>query len=53
MAVNYTGENTYVTYSDGTPISMTMDLTFQEMFPIYDNDYNGFDDSSATQGVGY
>ena len=53
MAVNYTGENTYVTYSDGTPISITMDLTFQEMFPIYDNDYGSFDDSSATQGVGF
>jgi len=48
MAVNYTGENTYVTYSDGTPISMVMDLTFKEMFPIYNDDYG--DDGI---GVGY
>jgi hypothetical protein len=53
MSVNYTGENTYATYSDGTPISMTMDLTFQEMFPIYASEYGNFDDSSATQGVGF
>jgi len=56
MSVNYTGENLYATYSDGTPISMTMDLTFQEMFPIYSSDYGEFKESqnnSGTQGVGY
>ena len=50
MSVNYTGENTYVTYSDGTPISIVMDLTFQEIEPIYAKDYN---DIPVTQGVGY
>jgi len=40
MSVNYTGENVYATYHDGTPVSMTMDLTFQEREPIYENDYN-------------
>jgi hypothetical protein len=39
MAVNYTGENVYATYGDGTPVSMTMDLTFKELVPIYDIDY--------------
>ena len=56
MSVNYTGENVYATYSDGTPISMTMDLTFQEMFPVYSSDYGEFQESqnnSGTQGVGY
>ena len=56
MSVNYTGENVYATYSDGTPISMTMDLTFQEMFPIYSSDYGEFKESqnnTGTQGVGY
>jgi hypothetical protein len=48
MSVNYTGENTYATYSDGIPISMTMDLTFQEREPIYESDY----DKSGTT-VGY
>jgi len=47
MAVNYTGENVYATYHDGTPVSMTMDLTFKELVPIYDNDYL---DSDTTVG---
>lgn len=47
MAVNYTGENVYATYGDGTPVSMTMDLTFKELVPIYDNDYV---DSDSTVG---
>ena len=47
MAVNYTGENVYATYHDGTPVSMTMDLTFKELVPIYDNDY---EDSDTTVG---
>ena len=40
MGVNYTGENVYATYTDGTPISTIMNLTFQELVPIYDKDYN-------------
>ena len=40
MSVNYTGENVYATYADGTPISMVMTLTFKELFPIYAEDYN-------------
>jgi len=55
MSVNYTGENVYTTYSDGTPVSMTMDLTFQEMFPIYEKDYNGFSNDAKPdfRGVGF
>jgi len=37
--VNYTGEGNYTTYDDGTPVSMIMDLTFQELEPIYNTDY--------------
>lgn len=40
MSVQYTGDNVYATYSDGTPISMIMNLTFKEMVPIYSNDYD-------------
>ena len=39
--VNYTGEGTYATYHEGTPVSMIMDLSFQEIEPIYDIDYDG------------
>ena len=51
MSVNYTGENVYSTYSDGTPISMVMDLTFQEVVPVYESDYDNI--SIDTQGVGF
>lgn len=47
MSVNYTGENVYATYYDGTPISVIMDLTFQELVPVYSDEYD------ATIGVGY
>ena len=50
MNVNYTGENTYATYSDGTPVSMIMDLTFKELEPIYSSDY---DSLTPEDGVGY
>ena len=40
ISVNYTGNNVYATYEDGTPITTIMDLTFQELVPIYDKDYN-------------
>lgn len=40
MNVQYTGDNVYATYSDGTPISMIMNLTFKEMVPIYSSDYD-------------
>jgi len=47
MSVNYTGEGTYASYGDGTPISMIMDLTFKELEPVYDIDYDN------VGGVGY
>ena len=41
MSVNYTGEGVYATYSDGSPISYTLDLGFKEIEPIYAEDYKG------------
>ena len=46
MSVQYTGDNVYATYADGTPVSMIMNLTFKEMMPIYNEDYN-FDDDGG------
>ena len=48
VGVNYTGEGVYATYDDSTPISMQMDLTFKEIEPIYDEDYQDSD-----VGVGF
>jgi len=39
MSVNYTGEGTYATYGDGSPVSYIMDLSFKELEPIYRGDY--------------
>ena len=39
MSVNYTSENVYATYSDGTPLSLNLTLTFKEILPIYETDY--------------
>jgi len=48
MSVNYTGEGVYATYSDGSPISYTMDLSFKEIEPIYEVDY-----TDVKHGVGF
>jgi len=49
---NYTGSNTYATYYDGTPVHLTMNLTFQELNPIYFEDYEKLDANGDTS-VGY
>ena len=50
MSVNYTADGVHATYTDGTPVSMMMDLSFQELTPIYNEDY---DDYGSDTGVGY
>lgn len=40
LSVTFNASNTYATYSDGTPVHMQLTLTFQELTPIYDTDYN-------------
>jgi hypothetical protein len=55
MSVNYTASGTYATYSDATPVHMNMTLTFQELTPIYREDYvesNG-DYKSTIKGTGF
>ena len=48
MTVNYTGDGVYATYDDGTPVSSIMTLTFNELTPVYNEDYN-----DSVGGVGY
>jgi len=52
ISVNYTGSGTYATYDDGTPVSIKMDLSFKEIEPIYNTDYED-DNDFKTTGVGY
>ena len=51
VATNYTGDGTYATYGDGSPISMQLNLTFSELTPIFNEDYKAYSDTS--DGVGY
>jgi hypothetical protein len=51
ITINYTGENVYATYADGTPVSIIMDLTFKELEPIYDIDYTSTPE--GRHAVGY
>ncbi len=50
VSVNYTADGVYATYEDATPVAMQMDLSFKELEPIYDSDY---DSSTGQGGVGY
>ena len=47
MNVNYTPNATYATYTDATPVNIQLGLSFQELTPIYAEDYNN------EKGVGY
>ena len=55
MTVNYTGSGTYATYSDATPVHMVMTLAFQELTPIYNEDYVNKDGEfkPTLTGTGY
>ena len=50
MQTKYTGEGVHSTYDDGTPVSMELTLSFKELQPIYDIDYDEF---PGTGAVGY
>ena len=50
MQTTYTGDGVYSTYDDGTPVSMQLDLSFKELQPIYDIDY---DSKPGDGAVGY
>ena len=50
MSVDYTATGTYATYADGTPIQVSLGLTFQELTPVYAEDY---ETTNGQNGVGY
>lgn len=50
MSVNYTGSGTYATYSDTSPVHYKMNLQFQELDPVYAEDYES---DKGLKGVGY
>ena len=50
VQTTYTGEGVYSTYDDRTPVSILLDLSFKEIQPIYDIDY---DTRPGDKAVGY
>ena len=50
MGMNYTGSGSYTTYADKTPVHMKLNLSFTELNPIYNEDY---DSNVGKQPVGY
>ena len=50
MSVNYNGSGQYATYADATPVHMQLSLQFQELTPIYAEDY---ETEEGRYGVGY
>jgi hypothetical protein len=50
ISVNYTGSGTYATYSDGAPVNIILGLSFQELSPIYAEDY---DTEIGAEGTGF
>ena len=50
IGVNYTGAGTYATYDNTAPVHTKIDLTFQELNPIYSEDY---DTEEGLEGTGF
>jgi hypothetical protein len=51
-SVNYTPDGTYMTYDDSSMTAYELSLTFQEIEPIFDDDY-GFIDNNADTSIGF
>lgn len=50
MTVNYSNGSGYISYEDGTPVIVTMVLAFNELTPVYAEDY---DSKLGQGGVGF
>jgi hypothetical protein len=50
LDVDFTPDGTYATYRDSTPVHTRLSLTFQELTPIYREDY---DNDEGLIGTGY
>ena len=48
MTVDYTPNQNYATYYDGTPVAYQVTMTFKELVPIYNEDYGQLDADATT-----
>ena len=44
VSVNYMPENSYMTYEDSSMVAYSVNLAFQELEPIFNDDYDALDD---------
>lgn len=51
MKVNYADGTPYSTYYDGTPVKLSMQMSFTELNPLYSSDYT--EEPNANRGVGF
>ena len=52
VSVNYMPENMYMTYNDSSMVAYKVDLAFQELEPIFNDDYEDLD-NNADQLIGF
>ena len=50
--VNYTPDGNYATYDDSSMVSYEIQFAFQELEPVYNDDYGKMDNNSD-QSIGY
>ena len=53
FSMNYTADGTWAAYDDGQPVSVIMNMSFKELEPIYDTDYQSviFDGRNADKNL--
>lgn len=49
FSCNYTPDGLWASYEKGQPVSTIMNMSFDELEPIYDTDYQGFDANGNSQ----
>ena len=52
FGVNYTPDGSYMTYDNSSMVSYEMAMSFQEIEPVYNNDYTDLD-KDRDQSIGY
>ena len=52
FGVNYTPDGSYMTYDNSSMVSYEISMSFQEIEPVYNNDYTKLD-SDRDQSIGY
>ena len=52
VGVNYMPDNSYMTYEDSSMVSYSLTLSFQELEPVFNSDYEDLD-NNADQSIGF